>query len=309
MDTTWLSSQAQTLHNVFGNLFYLFMTVLLLIGVILEYFKFAIGGTPQFSVLVGRCFIAALLLVALPEVMDLLAKFTDSVVKDLGAFNVMHDVLQALGLKCKSLTWSWVGLKDLVMVAISALSFFALYVTVYVGDAIFVYSWILLYVMSPVLIALYVLPATAGATSALFKSLIHVCAWKILWCVLCSLMWSFALSDINKPDSSVNFLTAILVNLMLAISVLMVPKVTSGFLSGGISGVADGIGNTLMNAASLTPSSVAQNAMKPVRETKNFGKQALMGFPKQRAARNAKLRAEKTRNKEKSEDDLEDDGE
>ena len=82
MDISWLASEAQTLHQVFGNLFYLFMTVLLLIGIILEYFKFAIGGTPQFTHLVGRVFIAALLLVALPEIMNLLATFTDAVVND-----------------------------------------------------------------------------------------------------------------------------------------------------------------------------------------------------------------------------------
>lgn len=283
MDMSWLASEAQTLHQVFGNLFYLFMTVLLLIGIILEYFKFAIGGTPQFTHLVGRVFIAALLLVALPEIMNLLATFTDAVVNELGGFNDFSHVFERLGDKFKSLSFSWLSVKDMVLILISLLSFFALYVTVYLGDAFFVFSWMLLYVMSPILIALYVLPTTAGATTALFKSLIQVCTWKILWCVICCMLWSFAFSDINKPDSEVSFLTAVIVNLMLLLSVLMIPKVTSGFLTSGISGVAEGLGGTLMNAVAITPAAMAAKAATPVNDTRDFTKKHLWTNPKRKA--------------------------
>ena len=283
MDMSWLATEAQTLHQVFGNLFYLFMTVLLLIGIILEYFKFALGGTPQFTQLVARVFIAAILLVALPEIMNLLSSFTDSVVKELGGLNDFSRVFERLGDKFKTLSFSWVSIKDMVLILISLLSFFVLYVTVYLADAFFVFAWMLLYVMSPVLIALYVLPSTAGATNALFKSLIQVCTWKILWCVICCLLWSFAFSDINKPEADVSFLTAIIVNLMLMLSVLMIPKMTSAFLSGGIAGVAEGMGGTLMKAVSMTPAAFAAKAAAPVNSTNAFAKKTLWTIPKQKA--------------------------
>lgn len=284
MDMSWLSTEAQTLHQVFGHLFYLFMTVLLLIGVLLEYFKFAIGGTPQFTHLVGRVFVAALLLAALPEIMNLLATFTDAVVKELGGFNDFSHVFERLGDKFKSLSFSWTSVKDMVLILISLLSFLVLYVTVYLADAFFVFAWMLLYVMSPILVALYVLPVTAGATSALIKSLIQVCVWKIMWCVICCLLWSFAFSDINRPDADMNFLTMIIVNLMLVFSVLMIPKVTSGFLSGGISGVAEGFGSTLMSAASMTPAGFAAKAAAPINATRDFAKKQLWTNPKRKVA-------------------------
>lgn len=288
MDMSWLSTEAQTLHQVFGNLFYLFMTVLLLIGILMEYFKFAIGGTPQFTHLVGRVFIAAVLLVALPEIMNLLATFTDSVVKELGGFNDVSHVLNRLGEKFKSLSLSWVSVKDMVLILISLLSFFVLYVTVYLADAIFVFSWMLLYVMSPILIALYVLPSTAGATMALFKSLIQVCAWKILWCVICCLLWSFAFSDINQPNQEIDFLTAIIVNLMLVFSVLMIPKLTSAFLGGGIAGVADGFGGALLKAVSMTPATIAAKAAAPVNSVNDMAKRQLWTNPSRKVVKFAK---------------------
>jgi hypothetical protein len=254
----------------------------------MEYFKFAIGGTPQFTQLIGRVFIAALLLVALPEIMNLLATFTDSVVNELGGFNDFSHVLDRLGDKFKSLSFSWVSVKDMVLILISLLSFFVLYVTVYLADAFFVFSWMLLYVMSPILIALYVLPSTAGATMALFKSLIQVCAWKILWCVICCLLWSFAFSDINQPNQEINFLTAIIVNLMLVFSVLMIPKLTSAFLGGGIAGVADGFGSAILGAVSMTPAAIAAKAVAPINGAKNMAKKQLWTNPKRKAVNFAK---------------------
>ncbi|HEX7675884.1 MAG TPA: hypothetical protein VF412_17025 [Bdellovibrio sp.] len=305
MDTSWLATEAQTLHQVFGNLFYLFMTVLLLLGVLLEYFKFALGGTPQFSQLVGRVFIAALLLVALPEIMNLLASFTDAVVTELGGLNDFSHVLDRLGDKVKSLSFSWVSIKDMVLVIISLLSFFILYVTVYLADSFFVYAWMLLYVMSPVLIALYVLPSTAGATRELFKSLVQVCVWKILWCVMCCLLWSFAFSDINKADHDINFLTAIIVNFMLIFSVLIIPKITSAFLSGGIAGVADGFGSTLMAAASMTPGSIATKAAAPLNATRRVAKSYLWNKPIRKVANFAsgKSRGQKKKTSSDREED------
>lgn len=253
MDMQWLAQEAKTLHQIFGQLFYIMISTALIVGIIIEYFKLPLGGLPQFQHLVGRVFVACLLLVALPEIMNALASVTDAVVKEIGNLNDFKHVLERMGDKLGSLSYSWVSFKDLVLLGVSLLTFLLLYVTVYLADAFFVFAWMLLYIMSPILTALFVLPATASATKQLFKSMFEVCAWKIMWGVLSALLWSFALSDINSSGQEVTFLTAIILNLMLAFSVLMTPKITSAFLGGGIAQVADSFGSTLLRAASLTP--------------------------------------------------------
>ena len=253
MDAQWLSTEAKTLHDLFNSLFYVMILTGLTIGIVTEYFKIPLGGLPQFNQLVGRVFIAALLLVATPEIMNMLASVTDSVAKEIGQLNEFKLVLDRMGDRLEHLTFSWVRVKDAILLIISFLTFFLLYVTVYLADSFFVFAWMLLYIMSPVLIALFVLPQTAGATKQLFKSMFEVCAWKMVWGVLAALLWSFALSDINKPETDVTFLTAIILNLMLAFSVMLTPKITSAFLGGGISSIADSFGSTMMTAAALTP--------------------------------------------------------
>jgi hypothetical protein len=257
MDMAWLASEAKTLHQILNNVFYIMVSTALIVGIIIEYFKLPLGGMPQFSQLVGRVLVAAVLLVAVPEIMNMLASVTDAVVADVGGLTQFSLVMKRMGEKLGSLSLSWVSFKDVIILVISFLTFYLLYITVYLMDAFFVFAWMMLYIMSPVLVALFVLPSTQSATKQLFRSLFEVCAWKCVWGVLSALLWSFALSDINKPEHNVDFLTAIILNLMLAFSVIMTPRVTSAFLGGGISQVANSFGATLLTAASMTPQSMA----------------------------------------------------
>jgi hypothetical protein len=115
-------------------------------------------------------------------------------------------------------------------------------------------------VFSPLLIALYVLPATAGATKVLYRSLIEVSCWKIVLSVLATLLWSFALSDINKPGQNVPFVTVIFLNLILAGSILLTPMVVSALAGAGMSGLAQSAGGIVAGAVMGAPLSAVTGA-------------------------------------------------
>jgi len=139
MDMSWLAGEAKTLHEIFHGLFFVIVSTLLITGVVLEYFKLPLGGMPQFTHLVGRALVATLLLVAVPEVMNALASVTDSVVDKIGSLNEFKLVLSKLGERLRGLSLSWVSIKDLEITVISFLSFFLLYITVYLADAFLIY--------------------------------------------------------------------------------------------------------------------------------------------------------------------------
>lgn len=253
MDTAWLAQQAQQVHSIFQNAFFAMLVAFLLISVVMEFFKIPLGNSPAFTTLVGRALIATLLLIVLPEIMNIVADTTDSIAQEIGGLNSFSLVMTSLGAKLKSLSFSWTSIRDVITILISFLSFFALYVTVYFANAAFIYCWVLIYVFSPLVFALYVFPQTASATTGLFRTMLEVSLWKICWAVMATLLWSTALSDINKPDSHINWLTSIVLNLMLMVSVLMTPKLVRALLSGGIGELASGAQGAVMAAASLTP--------------------------------------------------------
>ena len=237
MDTAWLAQEAKTIHQIFTNYFYMLVGTLILVGVVLDYFKLAIGGTPQFAMLIGRALIASLLLMATPEIMNALSSVTDAIAQELGDLNKVKLVMSRMSDKVGTFSWSWVSVKESLLLAISFITFFILYIAVHLADSLFLFTWMLLYVFSPLLIAFFVLPSTASATKGLFRSMMEVSGWKIVWSVLTSLLWSFAMIELDKPDSNISFLSAIVLNLMLFFSVLVTPKITSALINGGLSQV------------------------------------------------------------------------
>lgn len=253
MDMSWLSNEARQIHDLFSSLFYSLVVVLLAFGVLISFFKMSMGQVPEFLQLVGRAVIAAFLLTALPEIMNTLADLTDQISKDVGQLNNIRLVLERLGEKIHSLTWSWVNIKDSVLLLVSFVTFFLVYGSVYIANAMYLFTWTVLFVFSPLLIAAFTLPATASATKGLFQALVEVCLWKICWSVLAALLWSFALSEINGPKFDVDFITAICLNLILAFSVLVTPLVVRSLISGGLSNTASLLGGMLLATASLTP--------------------------------------------------------
>ena len=128
----------------------------------------------------------------------------------------------------------------------------------HMADAIFLYAWVLLYVFSPILTACYVLPITSSATRTLFKSLFEVTVWKCLWAVMGALVWSMAASQVNDPKYQLNFITVIILNLLLFFSLWKVPSMTAAFLGGGISQLASGISGNIWEKGQSLAKGVAQ---------------------------------------------------
>ncbi|MBL7544330.1 MAG: hypothetical protein JNL11_10955 [Bdellovibrionaceae bacterium] len=260
MDMHWLANEAKQLHFIFTSFFNSMVLTMIVGGVVVSFFKMPLGQVPEFLTLVGRAIIASFILAAFPEILNFMADLTDNLAATIGNLNNFKLVLSRLGAKIGQFTWSWVSVKDSVLLIISYLTFFLLYVSVYVADAAYLLVWTLLYIFSPILIAAFTLPSLASATKGLFMSLIEVCLWKVLWSCLAALLWSFALSEINKPEYDVDFLTAILLNLLLAFSVLLTPMLVRSFLSGKLTQAAQNMGGMILGAAALTPTGMLANS-------------------------------------------------
>lgn len=255
-DISWLAQEARVIHDYFNSFFYALITLLLLVGITCEFFKMPLG-MPSFGQLVGRAFLAAILLHAYPEITNAIADITDAISAHLGNLNDFKLVLDRMSEKLGELSWSWVSVKDTAMMIISFLTFFLLYFSVHVSNAFYLYAWTLLYVFSPLLIALYVLPSTAPTTSALFRSLIEIATWKIVWSVIATLLWSSALSQINQQGTQISFLTAICFNVILAGSLLLTPFIVHALAGSGLAAMTKNVGALAIGGLALSPTAAA----------------------------------------------------
>jgi len=281
IDLNWLSQEANTIHTFFTSIFYLFVTVLLLIGVLTEFFQMPLGGVPSFSTLVGRALVAAILLHTYPEVSRMVAEFADAMSKHLGDLNQFKLVLDRMGDKLQEFSFSWVSVKGSLVLAVSFLTFFLLYFSVHVTQAFLIYTWTVLYVFSPILIALFVLPQTAGATKALYRSLFEASAWKVVWAVLATLLWSTGVSGVHDQ----NVIAAVCFNLILAGSLVLTPVIVHMLAKGGLASMTSTVGSIAIGGlTTLTPAKAAAMAASlgknSYNQALNTAERAAANFPK-----------------------------
>ncbi len=272
MDISWISSQAKDIHTFFVSIFYALATLLLLIGVVIEYFKMPIGGVPVFSQLIGRALIAAILLTAYPEISNTVAAVADAVADKLGSINTYDNVLQSAGAILKDHSWSWTSVGDTLLSVVAYFAYLLLYITVFFFDAAIIYCLILLYIFSPIMIVFYILPQTAAMTSGLFRTLFEVATWKIVWSVLGTLLWSTVLHDFNVKGQ--NFITLLALTLMLAFSVLLTPIVVRNLISGALSNVATqtvGLAALGMTAGFASPAALSGLAKVGTKKAYGWG--------------------------------------
>jgi len=86
---------------------------------------------------------------------------------------------------------------------------------------------------------MYISRTTSFVTSNLYKGLINVMVWKVLWSVLAIMLLKLATSpQVGGWD---NFLTSILINLCIGVSMLFIPFATKSLINDGMSGAASAL--------------------------------------------------------------------
>lgn len=266
LDLVWLTAEAKDMHAFFVSIFYGLVAVLLALGIALEYLNISIGKIPNFPQLVGRVFIAAILLVAYPDISNTIASIGDMIADRVGDLSHWTLIYEKTKTTFKTVTWSWTSVGDIAIWVISYLLFFLLYVTVFFFNAAIVYCILTLYIFSPLIIAFYVLPQTAGAVKTLFQTLVEVVSWKICFSVFTTLIWSSALHNF-KTDGQ-NFITVAAFSIMLILSIILTPLIVRSIISGSLASTASllaGGSAAIMSAGYLTPAvlaGLAQNGIK-----------------------------------------------
>ena len=143
----------------------------------------------------------------------------------------------------------------------------------------------LLYIFSPLLIVLFIHPVTAPATGGLFRSLFEVSAWKVVWSVLGTLLWSSAVHNFDPQSDNQNFVTQLTFTIILSLSVLCTPIVVRSLLTKGVaslSGTLTGAAGTALVASAAGPASMSALATAPT-TTALTGARKIATMPIQRA--------------------------
>lgn len=131
---------------------------------------------------------------------------------------------------------SWFNLRETVVYIFGLASYIIAYVGFFVATALTHFVWTILYVCSPLMILMYVSKNTAYVTFSLYKGVIQVVIWKILWSILGILLLKLA----TQPEVTglEDYFMAIVMNLCIGVSMLFIPMATKSLISDGMSSMA-----------------------------------------------------------------------
>lgn len=164
----------------------------------------------------------------------------------------------------------------MVIALLSFASYIVLFIARYITVALYHFMWIFLTILSPLLIAFNLFRGTQMITINLFKSMIEVASYKIVWAVMSAMITCLAFGDAYAADG--NYLTVVLLNFVIALAMLGTPLIVKSLVGSGLSSMAGSLGAgavvamVSLPAKAATAISVGRNVISGAEKfTKNVG--------------------------------------
>lgn len=253
-----LGSLMVKLHQEFVNMYYLFLPVFFSLAVVVAWVK-SPTGSPEFIHIIKRTIIATVLLVAFPDISKLILAMADGVAEKIDHLNSLDNVIRMAQEKTEgySLSVSSVILQfnDLIIATLSFLSYLILYIARYITIAMYHFFWTFFMVSAPLLLLFNLFEGTQQITVNLFKGMIEVACWKIVWAILGAMLLALSFGDAYKTEG--NYLTLIVMNFVIAVAMLMTPMMVKSIVGSGLQSMSSALGAAAVTAMAAIPAKAA----------------------------------------------------
>ena len=259
----WLPEVCRHINSTLTDLYWILIGPLVLFLIILEFFRSS--GSPGAGDIIRRSIISVVLLITFQDVTNLISSMSDGIVRFIEGPTKLTDLLEVLKEKQGEYQAGMFDFKQHIVLFVSFLAYLVAYLGVFVSNALIYFVTGILYCVSPLMILMYCSEKTSFICINLYKGLLSVATWRILW----SILGIFLLRLANDPavgDWS-NVFTSIVMNVCVGVSMLFIPLFTRSLLSDGLVSMAGGM--------AMAPALMATGAAKTY-----FAKQmkAGMGF-------------------------------
>lgn len=257
-DFSILEPLALRLHQEFVNIFYLLLPVFFMLALVVDWFRNP-AGSADFLITLKRAFIATLLLVVFQEISQAILAITSGIADKIDNLNNLDNIIKMAGDKAKSYTLSTtsllLGFNDLIIAILTFLSYIVLYVARYLIVALYHFMWLFLSITAPLLLLFQLFKGTSQIPMNLFKSMIEVASYKIVWSIMSAMMTALAFGNAYAVDG--NYLTVILLNFIIAIAMLGTPLIVKALVGGGLTAAAESLGMGAVVAIAAAPARAA----------------------------------------------------
>jgi hypothetical protein len=277
-----LGSLMKDLHQQFVTIYYLMLPVFFALSIALAWFR-SPQGSIEFLDILKRAVIATLLLVAFPDISRAIIYVADGITEKIDALNSIDVMVRMAQEKSEAYSASTTSLllqfNDLIIAVLSFLSFLVLYIARYITIAMYHFFWIFFMVTAPLLLLFNLFASTSQITINLFKGMMEVASWKIVWAVLGAMLTALSFGDAYKAEG--NYLTLIVMNFVIAIAMLATPMMVKSLVGSGLQSMSSTLGATAVAAMVAAPARaamVATKSRKALNATSSFARNQVQRF-------------------------------
>ncbi len=256
-----LGTLARDLHQEFVNMYYLFLPVFFALAVVVAWFK-SPTGSPEFLDIVKRAIVATILLAAFPDIANTILFVTEGVADKIDKVNSLDTLIRMAQEKSDGYSMSVTSMilqfNDLIIATLSFLSYLILYIARYLTIAMYHFFWIFYMISAPLLLLFNLFEGTQQITKNLFKGMIEVACWKIVWAILGAMLAALSFGDTYRAEGS--YLVLIVMNFVIAVAMLMTPSMVKSIVGGGIQSMSSALGAASVAAMAAAPARAAMVA-------------------------------------------------
>lgn len=269
-----LGTLARDLHQDFVKMYYLFLPVFFALAVVVAWFR-SPSGSPEFMNIVKRAIVATILLAAFPDIANAILYVTEGVAERIDNLNSLDMMIRMAQEKSEgysmSITSVILQFNDLIIATLSFLSYLILYIARYLTIAMYHFFWIFFMISAPLLLLFNLFEGTQQITANLFKGMIEVACWKIVWAILGAMLAALSFGDAYRAEGS--YLVLIVINFIISIAMLMTPMMVKSLVGGGLQAMSSTLGAASVAAMAAAPAraaTVASTSRNAISNAGNF---------------------------------------
>lgn len=281
------------LHQEFVRIYYLMLPVFFCLSIAVTWFR-GPGGFDFLDAL-KRAVFSTLLLAAFPEITQAIVFIADGIAERVDQMQGLDTFLQLA--KEKSLSFTFVKntlllqFPDLLIAVLAFVSYLVLYIARYLTIAMYHFYWVFYTVSCPLLLLFNLFPSTSRITANLFRGMVEVASWKIVWAILGAMLTALSVGTNYRSES--DYLILMVMNFVIAISMLKTPSVVSSLVGSGFTSMAPTIGNAATMVMAAVPAKAALaygTGSMMAGQAKNFAANRVSNYRAGQERRRATLR-------------------
>ena len=178
-----LHLHAKDLHAETVGIFWIILPALVSILIVLEIAKSDQNG-PGIAELLKRTVLCVLLLWSFDFTVNVIAMVSDGITHRLCDGESLLEAVKKLGPNSQGESEGLFDIREHIIYFFSIAAYLVAYIGFFASVALVNFVWAILYITAPLLLPCFISRVTAPIVGNLYRGLINVATWKILWTLL-----------------------------------------------------------------------------------------------------------------------------